>query len=386
MRIVFCSFQGISRENQPLGMVRVLQPLFQKIGGHCMYYVGFNKGDGPEIGVNRFNEIVGRGIGFFCRRVGLHVGIIRYLQEFLYDIFLCLKLERPVILVSTAYVPRSAKKNRLSGGVNLFLAGNARDEFIRDLLIEEQRKWGLKFDDAYTYSPRIEFINRYLDLQDFVVSQTAVTHATYLKSGVGTRFVLCESDLIPDTWKVPSTTVVKPESVEFIFVAHIVWLKGLKYLLDAWKELARPRARLTVVGGIQPDLDLFFKQIDLPTVNFVGAKSASELSQFYSRSHVCIVPSLIDNHPATIAEAMIFGLLVIATDGCGSKTLISEGETGFVVPPADSVALLEKIRWCCDNVSKVFEMGVRSRRSILSVDKGRPLDELSRLIKSVSEA
>jgi glycosyltransferase involved in cell wall biosynthesis len=357
-------------------MVRVLQPLSESIAVPHKYYVGYNHGTGPQIEVSSVNYFVARAIGFVCRKLLLHVGFIRFFQEVVYDFFLTSRVTAPVILVSTAYVPRLAKKNRKRGGKNIFISGNAKEEFIYRLLINEQKKWGIKFNDAYTFRPRVDRISRFLDMQDLIISQTEVTHNTYEKKDVATRFAFIESHVLPRERSPTITAKRNKDILQFIFVAHIVWLKGLKYLLDAWQMLGRSAAALTIVGDFQPDLLKYFKDLNNPSIKFVGQKNGKELFDIFSISHVCVVPSLIDNHPATIAEAMSFEIPVITTENCGSKNLITEGENGFIVPAGDSLALAAKIRWFCDNSNRIPEMGRNARKSILAVNQECQLEKV----------
>ena len=60
-------------------------------------------------------------------------------------------------------------------------------------------------------------------------------------------------------------------------------------------------------------------------------------------AHFVVLPSLIDNSPNACLEAMGLGKVVIGTNGTSFEELISDGENGFLVPPADPESLAEKM-------------------------------------------
>ena len=48
-----------------------------------------------------------------------------------------------------------------------------------------------------------------------------------------------------------------------------------------------------------------------------------------------ILPSLQENAPMVIAEAMAAGVPVVASNVCGMPTMIDNGQTGFLIEPND---------------------------------------------------
>jgi glycosyltransferase involved in cell wall biosynthesis len=61
------------------------------------------------------------------------------------------------------------------------------------------------------------------------------------------------------------------------------------------------------------------------------------------RARLVVLPSLVDNLPNVLLEAMMFGRPVIATQGASFDELIEDGYSGFLVPPGDPLALAAKI-------------------------------------------
>lgn len=68
-------------------------------------------------------------------------------------------------------------------------------------------------------------------------------------------------------------------------------------------------------------------------------------------------------------EATALGLPVIATKVGGLVDIVSEGESGFLIPPGDSQKLSEKLRLLVDNASLRTQFGQAAReRAIMYFD------------------
>ena len=59
---------------------------------------------------------------------------------------------------------------------------------------------------------------------------------------------------------------------------------------------------------------------------------------------IYVQPSVVDPFPIATIEAMAEGLPVIATNTGGLPELVQEGQTGWLVSPADPAALADRIR------------------------------------------
>lgn len=68
--------------------------------------------------------------------------------------------------------------------------------------------------------------------------------------------------------------------------------------------------------------------------------------------------------PNVIIEAMASEKPVVATNIAGSSDIILNGETGFLVPPADIKAMAEKIIYLLDNPSLANIMGHKGRKRV----------------------
>jgi glycosyltransferase involved in cell wall biosynthesis len=63
------------------------------------------------------------------------------------------------------------------------------------------------------------------------------------------------------------------------------------------------------------------------------------IARLLEGTSVFVLPSLIENSPNSVAEAMCAGLPVVATNVGGIPSMVDDGVTGILVPPRDVGAL-----------------------------------------------
>jgi glycosyltransferase involved in cell wall biosynthesis len=71
---------------------------------------------------------------------------------------------------------------------------------------------------------------------------------------------------------------------------------------------------------------------------------------------VFVLPSLSEGLRRVVIEAMATGTPVIGSAVGGILELIEEGLTGFLVPPADDMALADRLRWVLQHPHEVCQM------------------------------
>lgn len=376
-KIYFISFQSIngSRLN---GMTKLVVPIInslpEKVKKQTIYIISSAIKTNESFRIETVNQIyvlILKLMSIFNNYVfQLSSYKTRYIQERMYDFFLSIRIVRPITLLSTTYLYHSTKKNKKLGGANVYLAGNPDDYQIHQLLKNEQIKHNVRFDDAYTFKKRIDFVSKSLFTFDHIITFTLTQYDSYVKRISKDKISLIESHIIPNPISFPEVSSIQPEKLIFCFVAHPFWLKGLPYLLEAWSHIEAQNITLRIAGRIdehlQEFIDLHYSELE--NVEYLGW--VKDLNMFYRTSDICIVPSLLDAGPATVAEAMYCGLPVIVSDGCGARTLIKNGENGFVVPSENAEAIAKSIKWIINNPKVLPLMGQKAKETILELEKG----------------
>ena len=77
-----------------------------------------------------------------------------------------------------------------------------------------------------------------------------------------------------------------------------------------------------------------------------------------------VIPSVVDLDPQVQIEAMASGKPVIGTNVGTMPRRITDGQSGFIVEPADEKQLAEKIIYLLDNPEERNKMGIRARKTV----------------------
>ncbi len=100
-------------------------------------------------------------------------------------------------------------------------------------------------------------------------------------------------------------------------------------------------------------------------VSLLGRVSQDVLRNELAEARVLILPSLQENAPMVIAEAMAAGVPVVASDVCGMPTMIDDGRTGFLIKP-------DGIEGIADRLSRILgDDNLHRKMSDAARDKAR---------------
>jgi glycosyltransferase involved in cell wall biosynthesis len=124
--------------------------------------------------------------------------------------------------------------------------------------------------------------------------------------------------------------------------------KGHRYYLEAASQVLKiyPEVRFLIVGDgpLKSQLKDMVKHLKIQEhVIFTGLVPNMCIPYILSNIDISVLPSLRENFPHSILEAMAARKPVIASHVGGIPEMIKEGVTGYLIPPRDSVALADRI-------------------------------------------
>lgn len=164
---------------------------------------------------------------------------------------------------------------------------------------------------------------------------------------------------------------VEPVHNQIMYVGRLAKEKGLPYLLHAFAELSEDvkDAQLVLIGD-GPERErlqrLAAEQGIRNKTIFEGSVSYDTLPERYCRASIVVLPSLHESFGRVIVEAFGFGTPVVSSDAEGPVELIEDGQTGLLVPRADTNALAEAITELLTNEEQRAEMGRQAREFALN--------------------
>ncbi len=153
--------------------------------------------------------------------------------------------------------------------------------------------------------------------------------------------------------------------VHFAVVANLRPEKGHGIFIEAVARIApqQPHVRFLIAGEgpmrgmIEEAISRFRLE---QTVELVG--EVQDVPSFLASIDGVVLPSITnEGFPNAVMEAMAASLPVVATDSGGTRDLVVEGETGFVVPTNNVGVLASKIEILCQDEELRRKMGEAGR-------------------------
>jgi len=157
-----------------------------------------------------------------------------------------------------------------------------------------------------------------------------------------------------------------------LFVGRIEPLKGIDQLLEAMTYLQNSQGlRLVIIGGDEHSqyemkrLQRLSQELHIQgSVTFLGLIEQEKLPCFYSAADVCVIPSYYESFGLVALESIACGTPVVATNVGGLKSVIHQGETGYVVTDNTPSHLADKIALLLSKPSPDIKSALSIRASV----------------------
>lgn len=186
--------------------------------------------------------------------------------------------------------------------------------------------------------------------------------STLIKSGVTSATVIPNP---VDTHKFSEKTYSKGGFFEVFYIGRMTEQKGIDVLINAIQQLAThsefKRMRLTFVGN-GPDAQLL-KELTKNYTNCTFEGFQNDVTRFYQKADLIVVPSRWESFCYTVAEAQSSGVPVIASDIPGPNDIIQNETTGWLIKPENPKLLAKKILMAFEIWDKDFAKYVQICRS-----------------------
>jgi alpha-maltose-1-phosphate synthase len=256
---------------------------------------------------------------------------------------------------------------------------------IRQIMQEEAHLFPILKESIQSIrepSWKLQRKQREVELADHIFVASSVTKNSLINVGINPELI----NVIP--YGAP-TDIFQPQDksdqcFRVLFVGKISPLKGVHYLLAAWREIQSQKsfenAQLVFIGQ-----DRFpqgwLKENYVNAYIHIPSTSHFHLNQYYSQASVLVLPSLVDGFGLVVLEAMACGIPVIITVNTGASDVITDGVEGFIIPIRDIDAIKSKLEWCYSNPAKLAKMGIAARNRAEQLDWGVYRQKLAMVVK-----
>lgn len=142
-----------------------------------------------------------------------------------------------------------------------------------------------------------------------------------------------------------------------LFLGRLVPEKGLRYLIEAYKQTKTDK-KLVIAGG-SSDTDSFMKEIkelakDDERILFTGFVQGKMLDELYSNAYIYTLPSDLEGMPLSLLEAMSYGNCCLTSDIPECTEVVED--KALIFKKSDVDDLRNCLQDACDHPEKVLEL------------------------------
>ena len=231
--------------------------------------------------------------------------------------------------------------------------------FQQDLVREESEKVGVRFDPEPGW-----FLER--QLAEYAEADVILTpsHYTARTFPPGLKEKVVIAPLLGRASAGPGVQLARNSPFTVGVLGGNLLRKGYLYLLEAWKLLALPDARLiirssTPFAGFPRLAELVSQMPSVEVIDYIP-----DIADFYRRCDLFVLPSVDDGFGMALFEAMANGVPSISTRNCGASELLVDGREGLVIDARSVDQLVEAILKLYENEEFRQEIALAGQRAV----------------------
>jgi glycosyltransferase involved in cell wall biosynthesis len=210
----------------------------------------------------------------------------------------------------------------------------------------------------------------------FDASAAATAPSTFLQDLIKTlrdRSV----EVIPNFFDPPVVSRARADGRRILVVSRVVRRKGIEYLIDAMAGLDRDWELLIAGDGPRlPEMRRRAAAHGLP-VRFLGHVPRAQLGELYASAAIFVLPSLKENFPMVLLEAMAAGCAVVTTRAEGCREVV--GDAAALVTPGSVDELRTTLAHLMRDEAALEELRRRGRKQVTQFSSAKVAKEFEAL-------
>lgn len=223
---------------------------------------------------------------------------------------------------------------------------------------------------------RIHYRLTYNYLTDYVIANSESTKRSLLQNTPwlrADRIQVIYNGIRPEKYSETATRDLRaeldlPTGAPIIgFVGQLNERKGFDALLPAFRQLVEkiPAALLLLagVGDLQPEIEAFARSNGLQkNIRLLGFRN--DIPNIMRTIDLLVLPSWWEGFGIVLIEAMAAGKPVITTNVSSMPEIVTQRETGLIIPPHDGTGLFQSLLELVSQPELAREMGRRGREDV----------------------
>ena len=174
-----------------------------------------------------------------------------------------------------------------------------------------------------------------------------------------------------DTKRFSPVNIQLPQRDIILFTGRMIAAKGLGYLVEAIPSILEehPNTLFLFIGAgnyLPYQRRLKERGILKKNYKFLGyVKEESDMVNYYRMASIYVAPTLYENLPIRILEAMACGIPVVASNLCAIPEAIDNGVNGLLIKPGSIPELIEAINSLLEDIKFRKKIGDNARKTAL---------------------
>ncbi len=190
------------------------------------------------------------------------------------------------------------------------------------------------------------------------IALSAFAKKMFVRGGLPENRIHIKPNSVPDPGPLEGAT---NERGGALFVGRLSPEKGIRTLLDAWRNLDMP---LDIYGEGPMAKDVH--AVANPVIRYHGQQSQARIRDAMRRAALLVLPSIWpEGFPMVVLEAFANGLPVIGSEIGSLQEIIRSDITGQLYPPGDPAALAATVRQAIDQPGQLAAMGANAREEYM---------------------
>src|SRR5581483_358617 len=219
------------------------------------------------------------------------------------------------------------------------------------ILAEEAQRTGIALERPSRWM--IEREEREYQLAERIAVPSRFAYESFIAEGIpAQKLCLIPLGVSQTTFRPSSQSVearcqrlLADEPLRVLYVGAVSLQKGMWDLRAIMRACDPKKFRFRLVGPVAPEARQLVNALP-EGVEWIPKQPQVSLPHWYAWGDVFVFPSLQDGFAQVLTQASTSALPVLATRNCAGPDVLQEGETGWVLPPRNPQAFLERLSWC----------------------------------------
>jgi glycosyltransferase involved in cell wall biosynthesis len=165
--------------------------------------------------------------------------------------------------------------------------------------------------------------------------------------------------VIPNFTAPPKISQALPDKALFLYIGRLSREKGLRTLLNAFRENPEKLLKIIGEGDLYTELKEQIETLKLTHIELLGKLSHADVHSWLTKASAVIIPSeCYENMPFVMLEAWSYGLPVIASRLGGMAEAIQEDRNGFLFKAGDPDSLRQTVLLLSLDKSRSMRAGI----------------------------